>query len=101
MLIYLKNGDSGMKFRSEQMPRRPDIDIMNIFMTWLILLFHVGCIYNHGIWYVKDHDIPLGSVPDPASLSFYADLFTSFMNAWNMPLFFFMAGVSSWLALNR
>ena len=99
MLIYLKNGDFGMKYHSEKMPRRPDIDIMNIFMTWLILLFHVGCVYNHGTWYVKDPDIPITS--DPESLSFYADLFTTFMNAWNMPLFFFMAGVSSWLSLNR
>ena len=98
IIIYtLKQHETGT--RSQPTARRPDIDMLNICMTWLILLFHVACIYNHGHWYVKDPDILHNSGPE--NFSFYATLFTSFMNAWNMPLFFFMSGVSSWLSLNR
>ena len=93
----LKKHESGT--RSQTTSRRPDIDVLNICMTWLILIFHAACVYNQGPWYVKDPSISLTAGPE--SFTFYANWFTIFMDAWNMPLFFFMAGISSWLSLNR
>ena len=50
-------------------------------------------------YYVKDPNVP--DEAGPESISYYALVFVIFMNAWNMPLFFFLAGVSSCLSLNR
>ena len=80
--------------------RRPDIDVLNIAVTWLILLFHVVIVYCPYLpYYVKDPNVP--DVAGPESVSYYALVFVIFMNAWNMPLFFFLSGVSSCLSLNR
>ena len=78
----------------------PDIDILNISVTWLILLYHVVIIYcPYLAYYVKDPNLP--PTPGPESPSFYALVYIVFMNTWNMPLFFFLSGVSSYFSLNR
>ena len=80
--------------------RRPDIDVLNIIVTWLILLYHVVIVYcPYLTYYVKDVNIP--AEPGPDSGYFYALVYIIFNNAWNMPLFFFLAGVSSFLSLKR
>lgn len=80
--------------------RRPDIDVLNISVTWLILLYHAVLIYCPYIpYYVKDPSIP--PKPGPDQVSFYALVYIIFMNGWNMPLFFFLSGVSSFFSLKR
>ena len=86
--------------QSKATARRPDIDVLNIIVTWLILLYHVVIVYCPYIpYYVKDVNIP--AEPGPDSGYFYALVYIIFNNAWNMPLFFFLAGVSSFLSLKR
>ena len=80
--------------------RRPDIDILNIVMTWLILVFHATMVYCPVLSYrVKDPNAL--NTAGTESASFYYLVFYHFMNAWNMPLFFFIAGVTSYLSLFR
>ena len=81
--------------------RRPDIDILNIIVTWLILLYHVVIIYSPYLtYYVKDPDLPTTD-PGLDSPYFYALVYIIFNNTWNMPLFFFLSGVSSYFSLKR
>ena len=63
-------------------------------MTWLILVFHVCLLYQPGIHFYVLH-------PE-TSPKFEVELFPAlngafllFMNAWNMPMIFFLAGVNS------
>ena len=69
-------------------------------MTWLILVFHTNCMFKPGSTYFIVHP---DSSPhyDPRFLPILSSLFQSFMNAWNMPLFFFLAGISAFLSLQR
>ena len=77
-----------------------NLNIMNISLTWLILLFHAACVYSPYLpYYVKEPTIP--SEPGPESLSWYALVFIIFMNAWNMPFFFFLSGVSTVFSLEK
>ena len=80
--------------------RRQDIDILIISVTWLILVYHAVAIYCAYVpYYVKDPNIP--PYPGFESPSFYALVYMIFMNAWNMPFFFFLSGISSYLSLGR
>ena len=68
--------------------RRPDIDLIRIVLTWGILLYHTVLIYTPWIpYYVKIY-------PDYMDgwhgLSIW---FIISMNAWNMPMFFFLSGI--------
>lgn len=80
--------------------RRPDIDIIRIFLIWGISLFHTVKVYTpHVRWYIHD------SV-DPRTLNStmgwtVASTFLEFMTAWNMPLFFFLSGVCAYFALSE
>jgi hypothetical protein len=69
-------------------------------MTWIILVYHATIMYCPE-WpaYVKDPSAP--NTAGPESASFYSLGFLHFMNAWNMPIFFFIAGVTSYLSLFR
>ena len=96
--IFIKQ--QGNRLAPTSASRRPDIDVLNICLTWLILLYHAVIVYTPDIpWYVKDPNNPLE--PGPNQVSYYARVFIAFMNGWNMPLFFFLAGVSSYLSLKR
>lgn len=80
--------------------RRPDIDIIRVVLTWLILLYHVTIIYTPYLHYY---------IKDPFYFSFKATVpageqalgFIVWMNAWNMPLFFLLSGMSIYYAMNK
>ena len=76
--------------------RRPDIDIIRIVLTWGILLYHVVLIYApDSVYYVR-------VIPDPVPSWYYvANWFLWSMNAWNMPMFFFLSGVSAFNSLKK
>ena len=80
-----------------KVPRRPDIDVLLICLTWGILLFHVCLVYSvnspfGGYYYVK--------YPEQLDISvmYIIQTFVYFMHAWNMPMFFYLSGtVFSWI----
>ena len=68
--------------------RRPDIDLIRIVLTWGILLYHTVLIYTPwSPYYVK-------IFPQYIEGWHYLTLwFIISMNAWNMPMFFFLSGI--------
>ena len=69
--------------------RRPDIDVIRIVLTWGILVYHTALIYGpYLIYYVRI--IPDSGVDNWTVIYIY---FVTSMNAWNMPMFFFLSGI--------
>ena len=80
--------------------RLPGIDMIRVSLTWGILLFHTSVAYsNNGSWYIS---APFDSSND---ILFYLRWFLSgwvvFMDVWQMPMFFFLSGISAFYALYR
>jgi uncharacterized protein (DUF2147 family) len=70
--------------------RRYDIDWLRVFATYLLLLFHVGMVFNPAPFYhVRNTDVS----------SFFLIL-CGFISLWHMPLFFFLAGWSAFASLS-
>ena len=70
--------------------RRYDIDTLRVFAVILLIYFHTAMIFNiWSVFHLKDND-----------LSLEAAIFVSFLNIWHMPLFFFLAGISTYYALS-
>ena len=87
----------------EQKPRpssrRPDIDLIRVVLTWGILLYHVVLIYApYAAYYVRiipdtePNRLEWGSTSVP-EWHLAALWFIISMNAWNMPMFFFLSGI--------
>ena len=69
--------------------RRPDIDLIRVVLTWGILLYHVVLVYApYAAYYVRI--VPDTSVPEWHLAALW---FIISMNAWNMPMFFFLSGI--------
>ena len=69
--------------------RRPDIDVIRIVLTWGILVYHTALIYGPYLtYYVRI--IPDSGVDNWTVIYVY---FVTSMNAWNMPMFFFLSGI--------
>ena len=77
-------------------PRLPGVDIIRVSLTWGILLFHTALAYAPAAgYYVKS----FGWSNDVfVYLSF---TWTMFMDVWQMPMFFFLSGLSAFYALYR
>merc|ERR1712183_292476 len=74
--------------------RRPDIDVIRIVLTWSILLYHTVQIYLPQIgFFVGIH------AEGSQGLIMAGVGFIISMNVWNMPMFFFLSGISSYFAL--
>jgi len=77
-------------------PRLPAIDLIRVSLTWGILLFHAAGAYAPLTgYYVK-------------SFGWTSDVFyhlsitwVVFMDVWQMPMFFFLSGISTFHALFR
>ena len=76
--------------------RRPDIDIIRILLTWGILVYHCVLIYTpYFSYYVR-------VIPETIPAWYMASMwFIVSMNAWNMPMFFFLSGVSAFFGLKK
>ena len=75
--------------------RRPDVDIIRVSLTWGILLFHTTVAFApHLMWYVK-------SSSDWSWNAYVSICLVTFMDVWQMPMFFFLSGVSAYFALFR
>ena len=77
-------------------PRLPGIDLIRVSLTWGILLFHTAAAYAPFTgYYVKSY----GWSND---LFYYLSItWVIFMDVWQMPMFFFLSGVSAFYALYR
>jgi glucans biosynthesis protein C len=66
------------------------IDWLRILAVLLLFPFHTLRVFNHEDFYVKS-----------TALSGVADWVIGFIGLWHMPLFFFLAGCSTYFALRR
>jgi uncharacterized protein (DUF2147 family) len=65
--------------------RRDDIDWLRVFATYLLLLFHVGMVFNPApFFHIRNADV-----------SFVFLILCGFIGLWHMPLFFLLAGWSA------
>lgn len=64
------------------------LDWIRLITIILVFLFHCGRFFDSDDWHVKN-----------ATTSATADVLGFFMVQWMMPLFFFISGASTWLAL--
>lgn len=70
--------------------RRPDVDWLRVFATYLLLVFHVGMVFNPAPFYhIRNAD-----------LSFVFLIVCGFIGLWHMPLFFLLAGWSAYASLS-
>jgi uncharacterized protein (DUF2147 family) len=70
--------------------RRYDIDWLRISATYLLLLFHVGMVFNPAPFYhIRNADV-----------SFAMLIVCGFIGLWHMPLFFLLAGWSAFSSLS-
>jgi len=70
--------------------RRYDIDWLRVFATYLLLLFHVGMVFNPAPFYhIRNDDV-----------SFVFLIVCGFIGLWHMPLFFLLAGWSAFGSLS-
>ncbi|MFX1260123.1 MAG: acyltransferase [Promethearchaeota archaeon] len=70
--------------------RRYDIDTLRVFATILLIFFHTAMLFAFGTGYFIQND----------ELSIEVLLFVMFVNIFHMPLFFFLAGMSTFYSLN-
>ena len=86
--------------------RRPEIDILNVILTWIVLSFHVTAMYTPNWNFKRDNWID--NLPknfngilssQPWNLCLYT--YFTFTYAWIMPFFFFLGGINAFLSLNR
>ena len=69
--------------------RRPDIDWLRVFATYLLFVFHVGKVFDPAPFYhIRNAD-----------LSFSMLVVCGFISLWHMPLFFLLAGWSAFSSL--
>ena len=78
--------------------RRPELDVILVALTWLVLLFHVCKVYSPFRGYMLDYPPGLnnGTIKeDPymiISAEYIISMFITFMHAWAMPMFFYLSG---------
>jgi hypothetical protein len=79
-----------------QLPgRRQEVDIIRVGLTWGILLFHTCAVYAPALqWYVAS----FGWLPGTGYIYF---TWVIFMDVWQMPMFFFLSGISAYFSLFR
>lgn len=71
--------------------RRPDVDWLRVFATYLLFVFHTAKVF----------DVPPFYSVKNATLSEPLGLLTGFIHQWHMPLFFALAGWSAFGSLAK
>ncbi|MCP4543899.1 MAG: acyltransferase [Chloroflexi bacterium] len=80
-----------MEIKTNKPERRYDIDWLRVLAVLLLIPYHTARIFD--IWelfYAKSQQAS-------AALTY---IFVGFVNPWHMPLFFLLAGASTWFALH-
>ena len=84
-----KNNNMLLENTTHNQERRYDIDTLRAIAVILLIYFHTAMIFNiWSVFHLKNNE-----------LSLEAAIFVSFLNIWHMPLFFFLAGMSTYYAL--
>ena len=83
--------------KKTDIPRRPELDVIIVALTWGILLYHVCRVYSpRDNFVVKYPELNNGTIREDAytiiSAEYIVQMFISFMHAWNMPMFFYLSG---------
>ena len=68
--------------------RRYDIDALRVLAVFLLIYFHTACVFMQWPFHIQN-----------LQRSRAASVFVAFLGQWHMPLFFLLAGASTWLAL--
>ena len=69
----------------EAPPRRHDIDALRVFACYLLILFHVGMVFNPApFFHVRNGEVSAGFL-----------VLCGFISLWHMPLLFLLAGWSA------
>lgn len=85
-LCYVKRK---RKARNPEPVRRNDVDWLRVLAVFLLFHFHTAAIFYPGM-YVKN--------PESSPI---IELFVMYVHQWHMPLFFLLAGMSAFYALDR
>ena len=92
-----ENDAEAASINNNAVPHRlPGIDLIRVSLTWGVLLFHTAAAYAPFTgYYVKSY----GWSND---LFYYLSItWVIFMDVWQMPMFFFLSGISAFHALFR
>jgi len=69
--------------------RRLDVDNLRNLAVLALILFHTARLFNHEEWHIKN-----------AEMYSWGDWIVRILNQWHMPLFFVLAGMSAYYAIN-
>ena len=83
--------------KKTDIPRRPELDVIIVALTWGILLYHVCRVYSpfedYWLYYPELNN---GTIREDAytiiSAEYIVELFLQFVFAWSMPMFFYISG---------
>lgn len=70
-------------------PRRYDVDALRVGAVLLLIYFHTACLFMVWPFHIQN-----------LQRSVAASVFVAVLGLWHMPLFFVLAGTSTWLALD-
>ncbi len=66
------------------------LDWLRVFAVMLLVPYHTGMIFVHSDFHIKNNVTSMGIT-----------IINAFIDNWHMPLFFLLAGASTWFALNK
>jgi glucans biosynthesis protein C len=66
------------------------LDWLRVFAVMLLIPYHTGAIFADFDFHIKNNVTSTGLT-----------IIDVFIDNWHMPLFFFLAGASTWFALNK
>ena len=66
------------------------LDWLRVFAVLLLIPYHTGMIFVNVDFHIKNNITSIGLT-----------IFNGFIDNWHMPLFFLLAGASTWFALNK
>jgi glucans biosynthesis protein C len=86
----LKLAGRDVELTTDDASRRHELDWLRVLAVLLLIYFHSARPFDFGDFYVKNGQLSKGF-----------DAFTTFVDIWFMPLFFFIAGAASFYALKK
>ena len=83
-------GYSNIMHKQKNNERLYYLDWLRVFAVILLIPFHTGMIFVHSDFHIKNNVTSTGLT-----------IINAFIDNWHMPLFFFLAGASTWFALSK
>ena len=80
--------------KKKEISRRPELDVIIVALTWVVLLFHVCRVYSLQGFLVEYPGLKNGTIEEDAYIiisgEYIVQMFIGFMDAWGMPMFFYL-----------